>query len=219
MCSSNEEVFAGMSNANCPGFLPAKKSAKLENKFVLAACYAFSIKSKISTCICLLKTNNHWACSLWGMFSRWVELSVSAQNAFALKYPVLRTAEWQHLSKVVYESDLKRTTLFVVLLICVKHSAFYHVIYHGMFYWTIRVFRASFQSLRFFSVCSCSHFFCSHFCFDQPCAVNMYIIISYVSSDLHHMFMVFLVFSAKMSLCLFHLYISFKKVLHNKEVK
>lgn len=37
----------------------------------------------------------------------------------------------------------------------------------------------------------------AHFCSDRSSAVNMYIIISYVSSDLHHMSMVFLFFKGK----------------------
>lgn len=37
----------------------------------------------------------------------------------------------------------------------------------------------------------------AHFCSDRLFAVNMYIIISYVSSDLHHMSMVFLFFKGK----------------------
>lgn len=37
----------------------------------------------------------------------------------------------------------------------------------------------------------------AHFCSDRLSAVNMYITISYVSSDLHHMSMVFLFFKGK----------------------
>lgn len=44
------------------------------------------------------------------------------------------------------------------------------------------------------TVKSCS---LAHLCSDRSAAVNMYIIISYVSSDLHHMSMVFLFFKGE----------------------
>lgn len=90
----------------------------------------------------------------------------------------------------------KQTTASFVLSICVKHSAFIMFIFQNIFIEPILAFNVSFY-LSVSPVVFLAAVMLAHFCSDRSSAVNMYIIISYVSSDLHHMSMVFLFFKGK----------------------
>lgn len=95
--------------------------------------------------------------------------------------------------------DKNKTTASVVSSICVKHSAFIMLPFENIFIEPIHAFNVSFylQSVLLYFFFFLAAIMLAHFCSDRSSAVNMYIIISYVSSDLHHMSTVFLFFKGK----------------------
>lgn len=101
-----------------------------------------------------------------------------------------------------------------ILSICVKHSAFI-LLPFKMFIEPIYGFHASFdfQSCRILR-CShahvCSHLFCCKY-------VHFHFILVFRPAATRQWWFSFS--KVKMSLCWFHLYISFKKVLHNKVIE
>lgn len=113
----------------------------------------------------------------------------------------LRTAEGHLLNFFVgmtLQRWTKETTTYFVLSICVKHSAF---IMLYLLSWNV-LLNQSMLLMYFYHFSVSPVIFLTadmlaHFCSDRSFAVNMYIIISYVSSDLHHMFMVSLFFKGE----------------------
>lgn len=91
----------------------------------------------------------------------------------------------------------KQTTASVVLSVCVKHSAFIMLSSRNIFIEPIHAFNVKFLFSKSVPLYFLAAVMLAHFCSDRSSAVNMYIIISYVSSDLHHMSMVFLFFKGK----------------------
>lgn len=83
-----------------------------------------------------------------------------------------------------------------VVSLC-ETQCLYHVIFRNIFIEPIRAFNVQsfyFQSVPLYFLAAVM---LAHFCSDRSSAVNMYIIISYVSSDPHHMSTVFLFFKGK----------------------
>lgn len=113
-----------------------------------------------------------------------------------------RTAEGQRLLHFFVGMILQKWTketndIFCVVNLC-ETQCLYHVISLIMkcFIEPIHAFNVFF-SFSVSPVIFLTADMLAHFCSDRSSAVNMYIIISYVSSDLHHMFMVSLFFKGE----------------------
>lgn len=132
-----------------------------------------------------------------------------------------QTFEWQLLVRVDsgdYDLVTEQIAASVVLSVCVKHSAFIMLSFKISIK-PIHAINVSFyfpSALFFFN---CSHarsllFWLIHFCK----YVHYHFICHQTCTTCPWCFC-FSKVNAKISLCWFHLYISFKKVLHNKDVE